>query len=205
MTARNLTTHSRLVAWTKIILPLAALAILSSLFLFSKSNNPGKGVRLFDGDLAEFASKERITRPRFAGMTVGGVAIQISAKEASPRSTGGPAFDATDLNANIEMPDGSFVDVEAVRGSIDSSNMMAELTGGITLETSGGYVAKTFGLEFSLDKLDIKSQGKITATGPIGTVSAGLMELHLAEPVTEGEPASYDLVFKNGIKLIYTP
>jgi lipopolysaccharide export system protein LptC len=99
MVARSLSTHSRIVAWTKIVLPLAALAILSSLFLFSKTNDPGKGVRLFDGDLAEFASKERITGPRFAGMTPSGVAIQISAREASPRSTGGPAFDAFDLNA----------------------------------------------------------------------------------------------------------
>jgi lipopolysaccharide export system protein LptC len=205
MATRNLTTHSRLVAWTKIILPLAALSILSSLFLFSKSNDPGKGVRLFDGDLAEFASKERITSPRFAGMTASGVAIQISANEASPRSTGGPAFDATDLKANIEMPDGSFVNVVAARGSIDSLNMMSELTGGITLETSDGYVAKTFGLEFALGKLDIKSQGEITATGPIGTVSAGQMELRLSAPVTKDMPASYDLVFKNGIKLIYTP
>ncbi len=205
MAARNLSTHSRLVAWSKIILPLAALAILSSLFLFAKSKDPERGLRLFNGDLAKFASKERITGPRFAGMTPSGVAIRISASEASPRGVGELIFDATDLKANIEMPDGSFVDVVAVRGLIDSTNMMSELTGGITLETSGGYVAKTFGLTFSLDRLDIQSQGGISATGPIGKVSAGSMVLRLADPVNKGDPASYDLVFKNGIKLIYTP
>ncbi|MFT5160558.1 MAG: lipopolysaccharide export system protein LptC [Paracoccaceae bacterium] len=205
MVARSLSTHSRIVAWTKIVLPLAALAILSSLFLFSKTNDPGKGVRLFDGDLAEFASKERITGPRFAGMTPSGVAIQISAREASPRSTGGPAFDAFDLNARIELLDRSFVDVVAQQGSIDSLNQLAELTGGITLITSDGYVAKTFGLSISLDKLDISSQGEITAIGPIGDVSAGSMQLQLSDQYDTSEQQGYDLVFKNGIKLIYRP
>jgi lipopolysaccharide export system protein LptC len=205
MAARSLNTHTRFVAWAKIILPLAAMAILSSLFLFSKTNDPGKGVRLFDGDLAEFASKERITGPRFAGMTPSGVAIQISAQEASPRNTGGPAFDAFDLQARIELPDLSFVDVVAKQGSIDSLNQMAELTGGITLTTSYGYVAKTFGLSFALGKLDIASQGEISAVGPLGAVRAGSMRLQLADPKDTGELQGYDLVFKNGIKLIYKP
>ncbi len=205
MSARNTNYHSRLVAWTKIILPLVALAILSSLFLFSKTNDPGKGVRLFDGDLTEFASKERITGPRFAGMTPAGVAIQISALEASPRETGGPAFDALELNAKIEMPDGQVVDVVAKRGSIDSLANTAQMTGGITLETSGGYVAKTFGLTFALDKLDIQSQGEITADGPLGSVRAGGMTLKTSTPQGPDELPGYDLVFKNGIKLIYKP
>jgi lipopolysaccharide export system protein LptC len=79
------------------------------------------------------------------------------------------------------------------------------LTGGITLITSDGYVAKTFGLSISLDKLDISSQGEITAIGPIGDVSAGSMQLQLSDQYDTSEQQGYDLVFKNGIKLIYRP
>ena len=205
MAKQSFNMHSRLVAWTKIVFPLAALAILSSLFLFSKSNDPGKGVRLFDGDLAEFASKERITAPRFAGMTPSGIAIQISAVEASPRNTGGPAFDAVDLKAELEMPNGSSVNVLAGMGSIDSLNMVADLTGGITLETSDGYVARTEGLFFALNKLDIRSDGEISAVGPLGTVSAGSMVLRTTSTNDPEKSNGFDLVFKNGIKLIYKP
>lgn len=205
MALQSLNIHSRLVAWTKIIFPLAALAILSSLFLFSKSNDPTKGVRLFDGDLGEFAAKERITRPRFAGMTPSGVTIQVSAKQASPRNSGGPSFDATDLLAHVVTLDGVVVDIIAPTGSIDSITAMAELTGGIVLETSGGYIAQTHGLTFALDRLDIRSQGEITANGPLGFVQAGSMVLQLAATEDTDQSAGIDLVFKNGIKLIYKP
>lgn len=205
MATQSIHLYSRFVGFAKIVLPLAALAILSSLFLFSKTNDPGKGLRLFDGDLSEFASKERITAPRFAGMTPSGVTIQISAEEASPRGTGGPAFDATDLFARIEMPDGNVVEVIAPLGSIDGLTDMSELTGGIILKTTGGYYAKTHGLTFALNALDIASQGEISATTPIGDMQAGQMTLSLAKPTHDDEEPSYDLVFKNGVKLIYKP
>lgn len=205
MATQSIQLYTRIVTFAKIFLPLVALAILSSLFLFSKTNDPGKGVRLFDGDLNEFASKERIIAPRFAGMTPAGIAIQISAQEAGPRESGGPAFDATDLVARIEMPDGNIIDVIAPHGSIDSFTNMSELTGGILLKTSGGYYAKTQGLTFALNTVDIRSLGEISAKTPIGDMQAGAMTLSLAKPTSANEDPSYDLVFKNGIKLIYKP
>jgi len=191
--------------WSKIILPLLALAILSSLFLFSKSYDPGDGIRLLQRNLAEFALKERITSPEFAGMTPDGVAIQISAKEASPRITGGPAFDATDLTARIEMPDGAIIDVIASIGSIDSLAKTAELSGGINLKSSLGMTAQTEGLFFKLDKLDIQSQGEVTAQGALGTIHAGELHLTLEEPENPEDEPGYVLSFKNGVKLVYTP
>lgn len=197
--------YSRFVSWAKIILPLIALAILSSLFLFSKSIDPSLGVRLLEGDLQDFAKKERITKPRFAGMTPSGIAIELSAVEASPRLIGGPAFDAVDLSTNIEMPDGATIDIVAKRGTVDSTTNLAELTDGIILTTSYGYVAKTHGLTFSLDKVEIHSQGEITATGPIGDVTAGELHLQLEETKNPDDKPGYLLIFKNGVKLIYKP
>ncbi len=197
--------YSRFVAWSKIILPLMALAILSSLFLFSRSGIPGSGIRLTSDELSEFASKERLTGPRFAGMTASGVAIQFSAAEASPRITGGPAFDATDLRARVEMPSGELIRVTARRGSVDSLAKTAELSDGITLETSDGYVAKSDGLSFALDRLKVESHGAITATGPQVNITAGAMSIHLDETRGSEESPGYLLVFKNGVKLIYTP
>jgi len=196
--------HSRFVAWSKIILPLLALAILSSLFLFSKSHDPTKSARLFRGNLADFASKERITAPRFAGMTPGGAAIQLSAKEASPRKSGGASFDATELNAEIEMSNGAKIHVTAAAGLVDSVAMRADLTGGVTLKTSLGYTALTPGMTFSLDRVDITSLGAIKAFGPLGKIEAGLFHLSVDDKNNNGEKG-YVLVFKNRVKLVYVP
>ncbi len=197
--------YSRFVILAKITLPLVALATLSSLFLFSKTNDSGSTIRLTDADLAEFASAERITGPRFAGMTPGGVAIQLSAKEASPRIDGSPAFDATDLRALVELPDGETINVVATRGTVDSGTMSAMLTDRITLKTSYGYTADTQGLEFALDKVDIKSQGAISATGPLGTITAGNLFLGLEDKDDTSTQPGLVLVFKNTVKLVYTP
>ncbi len=197
--------YSRFVAWTKIILPLAALAILSSLFLFSRSFDPSKGARLFNGNLAEFARKQRITAPRFAGMTTDGAAIRISAAEASPRDAGSSAVDATDLRANIGLPNGDTVAVVAATGAIEPLQDRAVLGGGISLGTSFGITAKTRGLVFALDRLDIRSQGRIEARTPRSTITAGQFELHLDDRQKNGKPRGYVLVFKEGVRMVYRP
>ncbi len=205
MTGAGNNLYSRFVAWTKIILPLAALAILSSLFLFSRSFDPSKGAQLFNGNLAEFARKQRITAPRFAGMTSDGVAIRISAREASPRDSGSSVVDATDLRANINLPNGDTVDVIAASGAVEPLENRALLTGGITLSTSFGITAKTRGLIFALDRLDIRSQGRIEAMTPRSDITAGQFELRLDDRQKTGKPRGYVLVFKDGVRMVYRP
>ena len=205
MAARADNLYSRFVSWAKLILPVAGLVILSSLFLFSKSYVPDSSAVLFEGDFSEFSDRERITGPKFYGMTPSGVAIRLSAREASPRKDSPRAFDAADLNANVELPDGNSVNVIAETGSIDSETMLAQLTGGIILDTSWGYIARTSGMTFGLDRLNIRSHGEITATGPLGNITAGEMTLGLEGPETENVEAGYVLVFKSGVKLVYKP
>jgi len=197
--------HSRFIAWAKIILPLVALAILSSLFLFSKSYDPTETMRNLGSKLGELTRKQKIVAPKFAGMTPEGVSIQISAREGSPREGDVPAFDAVDLKALVETPDGKTIHVVAAKGSVNSLKQMARLTGGITLKTSFGVTAKTRGLVFALDRLDIRSQGKITATAPRSKIEAGQMYLHLDKGGKDETPPGYVLVFNNGVRMIYTP
>ncbi|MEJ6714421.1 MAG: hypothetical protein QNL16_10775 [Rhodobacterales bacterium] len=197
--------YSRFIGWAKIILPLMGLAILSSLFLFSKSYVPQAGAELFDGNIEDFASTERITGPRFAGMSASGVAIQLSAAEAHPRADSAGAFDATVLVADVEFPNGEKLNIIAEYGYIDSGTMSAALAGGIELKTSNGYTAKTAGMTFALDRLDIRSIGSITSSGPLGEISAGEMVLALEKSETGDVTQGYVLMFKNGVKLVYSP
>lgn len=197
--------YSRFIAWIKIILPLIGLAILSSLFLFSNSRTPTDGSAFFDGDLSRFANREHITGPRFAGTTPSGEAITLSAKEASPRQNAGNVFDAAEIEASIEFLSGESLEIRAIKGVVDSENMVAELSGGISLSSTLGYRAETAGMTFKLDRLDIRSHGTILATGPLGEITAGEMFLGLEGPATENVTQGYVLVFKNRVKLIYKP
>ena len=61
--------HSRMVAWLKVILPMAALALLSTLFLFSRNIDPTTTIPFTTIPLEERARDERVSRPEFAGAT----------------------------------------------------------------------------------------------------------------------------------------
>jgi len=197
--------YSRFIVWAKIILPLIGLAILSSLFLFSQSKKPGSVPGLSIDETKTFADKEHITGPRFAGMTPSGIAIQLSASEASPRPGETGAFDASDLKANIAFPDGKQLNITAKTGRVNANDQMAELVGGILLQTSTGYVAKTAGIRIALDRLDVRSLGPITASGSFGNISAGQMVLTMQPSEVKGASPGYVLVFNNHVKLLYQP
>ena len=57
----------------------------------------------------------------------------------------------------------------------------------------------TQGLLTNLSETHMISQGEVQATGPLGILTAGQMELW------ETDDARYLIVFNKGVKLIYTP
>jgi len=203
MSARSDLWYARLVTTAKITLPLTSLAILSSLFLFAKPPKMAGSSFLNSADLSDYAQHERISRPRFAGMTPNGTAIQISAEIGAPVGNG-PKFKTEDLIANIDTPKDVNVRVVAKYGIVDSMNMVAELSGGTSLVTTSGWRAETEGLDFALDKIDVTSRGAIRAEGPIGLLQAGSMTLR-SSPDSPKDAPELVLIFQGGVKLIYTP
>ncbi len=193
--------YSRFVAWAKILLPLFALGVLSTLFLFSKQIDPTRAIPFSKVDVKELAREERIGSPNYSGVTQDGAAISIAASNAKPDPENPQRMIASNLVAKIEMPDGGLVDISARDGEIDSAGQIARLEGGVDIQTSSGYRIRTAALTALLDKTDIKSDDQVTAKGPIGTLEAGLMEINQAP---DGE-TNYVLVFKNGVKLVYDP
>jgi lipopolysaccharide export system protein LptC len=62
-------THSRMVAWAKIVLPLFALVLLSVLFLFSGKADLTDALPYAQADIDELAREQRLGAPEFAGLT----------------------------------------------------------------------------------------------------------------------------------------
>lgn len=197
--------YSRFVVWAKLILPLIALALLSSLFLISEDIDLADGIDLSETDLAEIAERERINNPRYAGTTNDGLSISLSADEAFPDQQLEKSYVATAINAHVEMPDGALIDIVAARGSINGATASGSLTGGAVLETSIDYNIVTEGLTFESDVFRVQSLGKIAAATPSGDLTAGEMEITLETTDDAGEKPGYLLVFKKGVKLIYSP
>lgn len=192
--------HSRLVFWLKIILPLAALGLLATLFLFGHTVRPEDAIPYADTTVADRAKEPRLTGAAFAGMTQDGSALKITAADARPGVAGSTdAGSASDLNARIEMPDGSTATMRSATAMLDEAGHLALLQGGVTMVSSTDYTVKTVGMSVGLNETDITSLGPVSGSGPPGTFQA--QKMHLGRSLSGG----YVLDFTGGVQLIYTP
>lgn len=192
--------YSRMVAWLKVLLPLIALGLLSSMFLISKSIDPTKSLTYARVDLDEVMREQKIAEPTFSSVTKDGAAITFSAKSARPEG-GTNTFSAQDMKARIETPDGASILIDAKDALIDGTTNRIDLSGGVNLLTSTDYTIQTERLSTSMDATDIQSDGPVTATGPMGTLSAGQASISQRS----NQSGTYLLVFKDGVKLVYDP
>jgi lipopolysaccharide export system protein LptC len=83
--------HSRIVGWAKVILPLAALGILSTLFLFARTIDPEDAIPYAEVDVEDRIREPRLTAPTYSGVTSDGSAVTFQAVEARPAGDNGPA------------------------------------------------------------------------------------------------------------------
>ena len=192
--------HSRLVVWLKILLPLAALAILSTLFLVSNAVTPEDAIPYTEADVAARIREPRLTDASYAGMTSDGAALTVKAATARPGTPGSAdAASARDLSGSLETPDGGWTRMQAAEVRLDQAAHLMVLTGGVSLANSTGYAVTLTGMDVALDRTGLFSTGgPVTATGPAGKITAGAMEL------TPGG-TGYLLVFKSGVRLLYQP
>lgn len=198
--ARGGNLHSRVVRWLKVLLPLAALAVLSTLFLVARTVNPEDAIPYAEVDVAERIREPRITAPTWAGMTDDGSALTIQADEARPGESGTPdAGKATTVQGRLETPDGATADLTAATARLDGEAGKMVLSGGVRLTTSTGYRVDMAEVATALKQTDMESAGgEVTAVGPLGDLRADHMRL------TEGD-GGYVLVFNGGVRLIYQP
>lgn len=193
--------HSKLVALLKVVLPVAALALLSTLFLVSRTIDPSDAIPFAEVDIAERVREPRMTAPTYAGMTTDGASVSVAAAEARPAQDGGAAATAATLRAQIDTPDGGRAELVAATGSLDAAAGLLTLQGKVEITTSTGYHVTTDQVTSALERTDVKTEGTISATTPMGELTAGRMTLN-QDTAVKGR---YLLLFQDRVKLIYRP
>ncbi|WP_322867325.1 LPS export ABC transporter periplasmic protein LptC [Aquicoccus sp. G2-2] len=197
-------TYSRVVAWLKILLPLLALGLLATLFLFSRSIDPTSTIPFTTIDLTERARDEQVTNPQFAGATTKGDLIAFRAAKARPDPDDASRALATALDARIDLKSGNTITFSADHGSVDQQKDRAELDGNVVIKSSTGYRVTTKKLISGMKEIHAETPGPVNGEGPPGSFTAGRMLLtdHAAEGVPESD---VHLLFTDGVKLIYDP
>lgn len=192
--------YSRLVAWMKIILPLAALGLLSTIFLISQHIDPTKSIPIAEIDLAQRAQDQGATNAAFAGVTSSGDQVIVTAITARPTPEDPRLIEAEDVTAELKLLSGAVVDVTSDRGEMHQNDLTATLIGNVMITTTTGYDIRSERLNTRIDELYAESPDRVTGTGPPGDLDAGRMVLS-----NNPETGDAHLLFTDGVKLVYTP
>jgi lipopolysaccharide export system protein LptC len=193
--------YSRIVLWLKVTLPLLALAILSTLFFVAETLDPEAAIPYADVDVAKILREQGITQPTFGGVTADGVSISLWAESIRPDEDRADRMTGRQLVAHLNLPSGTQINIDSDTGIVDAKNEEAILTDGARLESSLGYLVTAPEIVASMSEASVIAPDSVKAEGPPGQITAGRMELMRAD--TPG--AGYVLVFKGGVRLVYTP
>lgn len=196
---RHSDTRTRVVTWLKVLLPLVALGLLSTLFLIARTTDPELAIRYSDVDVTELSKEQQVTGPAFSGTTRSGASIRVTAVTLRPQEGDREMLDADTVSGRMELPDGRIADMTAPAAVIDTAAERARFVGGVTIVSSDGYRLETETLAATLGDTDIVADSAVHATGPLGTLDAGSMR------ITQDEAGGYVLVFNGGVRLVYDP
>ena len=191
--------HSRVIALARVTLPLAALVLLSTLFLFSDKVDPTQARLYSEVDVDALAAEPRLTKPEYSGMTRDGSALVVRAQVAKPDLAGGNGTTAERIVAKLEAPSGTVTDLSAESGRLDPGSALMELRDRVAMQTSQGYRMLSEYVEMATDQSRLVSPGPVQGEAPFGTLEAGSMEM------TRDAGGHHDLVFNGGVKLVYQP
>lgn len=188
--------RTRVVRWLRVLLPLVALGLLSTLFLFSRGGDRESRIPYADVDAEAMARDPRLVAPEYSGVTADGALLTLRATEAAPGP--GSGGQAQDLRLDWQRPDGLHVDLAAPRASLAEG--VIHLEGGVRMTTSTGWTADAASIDAATDRSRIAAQAGIEARAPFGTLSARQMEL-----VPAGDEDASILNFSGDVRLIYQP
>jgi len=191
--------YSRIVAFLKVLLPLTALGLLSTLFLISQGGDTETNIPFAQREIEERTQGQQVTAPFFSGTTAQGDEIMVTASLARPGGAGAPAV-ATDLNGRIRMANGSEMTLQSDTGRVRLDKNTASFVGNVEIVSSTGITVNTDQLDTVLSGVSGNSPGPISGVGPIGKFTAGTMQF---SSKSEGGPVH--MLFNEGVKLIYTP
>ncbi|RNF36035.1 hypothetical protein [Paracoccus methylarcula] len=189
--------RTRIVRWLRVLLPLLALAILSTMFLFSSRPGTDPEIPYAEVDAERMAREPRMVAPEYSGVTDDGAELSLRAAEARPRQ--GEGGTASQLRLDWRRQDGLTAQLTAPSGGVEDGGIT--LQGGVRLTTSTGWTMEAARIDAATDRSRLFAPEGVDAAAPFGEITAGGMELR-AGPDKDGAAV---LDFTDGVRLIYQP
>ena len=176
--ARTGSSHDRLIAATRVVLP-AATGVLAA-FLALAPLTVGRDISfVLDKNRVEVSHERmRVTRANYRGSDSKNQPFQITAASAVQQSSRDPIVRLQTLNARIALVDGPAT-IRANRGRYDMDSERVAIDGPVLFDAAGGYRMKTRDVLVDMKSRNVASRGPVDGTMPLGTFAADIMRANL--------------------------
>ena len=191
--------YSRMVQFLKVLLPLVAILMLSTVFLLSRSIQNNVTVPFSQQDIDERLADQVVTQPNYQGTTRKGEEVQIEAHRAT-QGTEGSVPTAAEFRGRMGLSNGGVITLDSNSGMIRPDKNTATFVGDVVIRTADGIEVTTDLLNTALDEIRGDTPGQVNGTGIIGNFSAGRMTFG-----TEKTDGPVHIIFTDGVKLVYEP
>ena len=190
--------YSAFVVWVKTLLPIVALSMLSTIFLFSGKVDVTQSIPYAKFNIAEIIREQRITKPYFSGVSNNGTEIVLSAAYASSDIQNVDILNITELSIVLTSPNAKTIKITAGLGTLNSALQKAVISGDVHLTAILGFWLKTNNLTVDLKQGVATAHNVFQGITGLGTINAGKVVVQM---IAEDQ----QIIFTNGVRLIYYP
>lgn len=194
--------YTRFVTVTKVVLPLIAIGLLGTVFLFTNDDSLEGGFSFTKADLDTLESGMRIEKPRMFGSNPNGDLYNFVADVLLPDSLTPSLVEAQRISGEIQYQTGGSVQLTADKAEFMLEGNQIRLSGSMLVVMSDGTRVKGEGLLAELDSGKLTSNGAISATSPLGDIQAGNFRVELVGVDDEEKQMIW---FENGVMLSFKP
>jgi lipopolysaccharide export system protein LptC len=128
----------------------------------------------------------------------GGSDFALTATRARPDADDPRRMTADEVRVEVGDAARGSVTMRAATARLDTAARSLTLEGDVAVESSTGYSLSAPRMAGTLGALDIRAEGGVAGTGPLGRLNAA--ELRLTE-----EGGAQRLLFTGGVELLYLP
>ncbi|MDC0551430.1 hypothetical protein OAO40_05795 [Amylibacter sp.] len=185
-------------------MPVIAVLLLASVFIFGKEDALRSGTISIDADTINLTTDQKITNPQFSGLTNLGDSFILKAIEAMPDSPSPEKIDLIGPSLEFDALQGVGFKISSKNGSVNFIKQSAELNGNVYIDMTNGYKAMSEKIQLNLKLGNLIAPSSVEASGPYGKIMAGSMEL-FKDFDNKTSQVSGNLNFSDGVTLIYLP
>lgn len=171
-------THDRIIAVARIVMPATALALIVLLAVAPVTSGREISFVLSKNRVATAPERLRVTNALYRGQDNSGQAFALSAASAVQARSTDPIVQLQTLNARIGLQAGPAT-LSAPTGAYDTRQQKVELNGPVAFRSHDGYRIDTHDVDLDMKTRALASRAPVSGKIPLGDFSADRLQANL--------------------------